>query len=259
MGTIPLDIILYIIDLLAGGDDEDSDFKSIRILSQACKSMVPLCRKHLFSSICLFSESNSKRFSDLLSKNPDIACYVRSLYYPLFISQAIGAHELNTIEILKERSPLQAIQISSARHCDWNDFPESLRSSLVSLFQLPTVTFLGIYLFKEFPATALTGCGNLIELELEGLELNFPEVNQVISCSKIPTPVSLRIGKETYGLADLLNSASLHLGGPIVDLSCLQWVEFDVETRNDLAQVYELIKVTTRLAYLSLITCISGE
>ena len=128
MGTIPLDILLYIIDLLAVGDDED--VKSLQMLSQACKSMVPLCRKHLFSSIRLISESKSERFSDLLSKNPDIARYVRNLYYSFFhIPQA---HELNTIEILKERSPLHAIQLSSRRDWDWNDFPESIRSSLVS-------------------------------------------------------------------------------------------------------------------------------
>ena len=255
MGTIPLDILLYIIDLLAGGDDED--VKSLQMLSQACKSMVPLCRKHLFSSIRLISESKSERFSDLLSKNPDIARYVRTLYYSFFhIPQA---HELNTIEILKERSPLHAIQLSSRRDWDWNDFPESIRSSLVSLFQLPTVTFLGIYLFNEFPATALSGCGNLIDLQLGCLKLDPPKVNQVISRSKITTPVSLCIKKETYGLADLLNSASLHLGDPIVDLSRLQKAEFDVESRDDLAQVYELIKATTRLEYLSLITWINGE
>ena len=54
MGTLPLDILLYIIDLLAGGDD--GDVKSLQILSQLCKSMVPLCRKHLFSSLLLYAK-----------------------------------------------------------------------------------------------------------------------------------------------------------------------------------------------------------
>ena len=115
METIPLDILLNIIDLLAGGDDED--VKSLRILSQACKFMVPLCRKHLFSSIRLFSESNSERFSNLLSQNPDIARYVRSLYYAFFYIP-ISGHELNIIAILKERSPLQSILLTSGRLLD---------------------------------------------------------------------------------------------------------------------------------------------
>jgi hypothetical protein len=257
--VIPLDILLYIIDLLAGGYDED--VKSLRILSQTCKSMVPLCRKHLFSSIHLYSELNSKRFSDLLSKNPDIARYVRILNY-MFRYIPISGHELNIIDMLKEHSPLQSIQLSSGRSLNWNDFPESIRSSLVSLIQLPTVTFLGIHSFKGFPATALSGCGNLINLQLGYLKLDHPEVNQpVISRSKIPTPVSLYIDlkEKIYGLADLLNSASLHLGGPIVDFSGLQKAGFNVESRDDLAQVYELIKVTTKLEYFSLSTCINGE
>ena len=84
-----------------------------------------------------------------------------------------------------------------------------------------------------------------------------PEVNQVISRSKITAPVSLYIGTDTYGLAALLNSASLHAGasGPIVDFSRLQKAEFDVEYPDDIDQVNELIRVTTRLEYLK----ISGE
>ena len=251
METLPLDILLYIIDLLAGGDNEN--VKSLRILSQACKSMLPLCRKHLFSSLHLNSESNSERFSNLLSKNPDIARYVRSLTYAFYYIP-ISGHELNIIDMLKERSPLHSIQLWSSRYLDWNDFPESIRSSLVSLFQLPTVTILSIYSFKGFPAMALSGCGNVIDLQLGQLKLAPPEVNQVISRSKIPTPVSLSIWTDTYGVATLLNSAGLHAGVSlaIVDLSSLQKAEFHVNSRDGLGQVYELIKVTTRLEYFSL-------
>ena len=132
METLPLDILLYIIDILAGRDDED--VKSLRILSQVCKSMVPLCRKHLFSSLLLGCDSSSERFGNLLSKNPDIARYVRSLNYR--VNKPISEHELNILDVLKERSSLQWISLSSTS-TDWNSFPESIRSSLVSLIQLP--------------------------------------------------------------------------------------------------------------------------
>ena len=61
--------------------------------------------------------------------------------------------------------------------------------------------------------------------------------------------------KETYGLAALLNSASLDAGGPIVDFSRLQNANFRVGSRGHIDQVNELIKVTTRLEYIY----ISGE
>ena len=246
METLPLDILLYIIDLLAGGDDED--VKSLRTLSQACKFMVPLCRKHLFSSICLFSESNTEHFRDLLSKNPDIARYVRSLQVYYTFSYIHIGYELNIIiDILKERSPLQSIQLSALSDWDWNFFPELIRSSLVSLIQLPTVTSLSINSFDGFPAMALSGCGSLIDLWFAELNLAPPEANQVISRSKMPAPVSLYIDIATFGLVDLLNPASLHAGGPIVDFSRLQKAEFRVKSRDEIDQVNELIKVTTRL------------
>jgi hypothetical protein len=93
--TLPLDILLYIIDLLA----DDGDIKSLQILSQACKFMVPLCRNHLFSSVHFRSESSSECFSDLLSKNPDIACYVRSLIYRIYYY--VSDHEFNVLDMLK--------------------------------------------------------------------------------------------------------------------------------------------------------------
>ena len=248
--TLPLDILLYIIDLL--GDDED--IKSLQILSQTCKFMVPQCRKYIFSSLDLHSELDSERFSDLLSKNPDIARYVTRLSY--CVSIPISDHELNILDLLKEHASLQLIGLSSRESwpLDWNrDFPESMRSSLVSLFQLSTITHLNISDLNGFPATALSGCSNLIDLQLRKLQLSTSDVNQVISRSKIPTPVSLYINRKAHGFAALLNSASLHAGDPIVDFSRLQKARFYLGSRDDVDLVMELIKLTTRLKYLKIV------
>ena len=225
--TLPLDILLYIIDLLAGG----RKIKRLRNLSQVCKSMVPLCRKHLFLSLCLDSISISRRFSKLLSINPDIACYVKKLRYRIW--SPISDHELHILEMLKERSSLQSIVLQPTPRMAWNDLPESIRSSLVSLIELPTVTHLNINYFKWFPATALSGCSNIIDLQLREVELSPPEVNHVSLRSKIPTPTSLYIGKKPFGIAAFLNSASLHAGGPIVDFSRLEKAIFVVVSRAD--------------------------
>jgi hypothetical protein len=243
METLPLDILLYIIDLLA----DNADFKSLQILSQTCKSLVPPCRKHLFSSLYLHSTLNSERFSDLLSNNPDLAGYVRSLNYSVY--RPIGDHVLNILDMVKERSSLRLIELSGLG-LDWNKLTESIRSSLISLIQLPTVTSLNIRSFKRFPATALSGCGNLIVLRLGELNLVPPEVNQVISRSRIPKPVFLS-KTNTYDLSALLNSANLHADDdPIVDFSRLQKAQFDLKSRGDIDQVNELIKLRTRLEYL---------
>ena len=248
--TLPLDVLLHIIDLLAAtAVYPTTTVRSLQILSQTCKFMVPLCRKHLFSFLHLTNDSSLKRFGDLLSKNPDIARYLRTLSYR--VENPISEHELNILDVLKERSSLRWIVLSSPS-MDWNSFPESMRSSLVSLFHLPTVTYLHIGSFKGFPATTLSSCSNLTDLGLGELDLVHPEINQVISRSKILTPVSLSMKIKTPGIADFLTSASLHGGGPIVDFSRLQNAWFEVEFRGDIKQVYKLIIAATRLEFITI-------
>ena len=163
-------------------------------------------------------------------------------------------HELNILDMLKEHSSLQWIELSSGwESLDWNNLTESMRLSLAFLMQMPTVIFLSINSLKGFPATALSGCSNLIELHLGDLNLAPPEINQVISRNKIPTPVMLFIKTKTYGLAAVLNSATLQAGDQIVGFSRLKGAQFYVESRNDLVQANELIKVTTRLVYLNIV------
>jgi hypothetical protein len=193
-------------------------------------------------------------FSNLLTTNPDIARYVRSLNYTVR-ERAIYDHELNILDMLKEHSSLQSIKFRpplAEGSMLWSRFPESLRSSLVSLIQLPTVTHLDIQCFQKFPATALSRCSNLIDLRLEMLEMAPPEVNKVISRSKIPTPVSLFTFRAYDGLAVLLNSASIHAGGPIVDFSLLQKASFVVDHPGHIGRINKLIKATTHLQYINI-------
>ncbi|KIM37827.1 hypothetical protein M413DRAFT_30734 [Hebeloma cylindrosporum] len=246
--TLPLDILIFIIDLLARGD---RDVNTIQILSQTCKFMVPLCRKHLFSSLDLRSMFRAERFSDLLSKNPDIACYLRILNF--YVDTPIADHERDILEILKNKcTNLRSITLSSTGN--WNDLPESIRSCLIFLIQLPTITRLSIGSFKTFPANELSRCSNLIHLQLHSwLQMAPPKANQIMSHSKIPTPASLTVDSRTYGgLAILLDSASSHAGGPIVDFSHLQGASFMADSPGDISHINKLLEVTTGLAHLDL-------
>ena len=252
--TLPLDVLLHIIEFLAAARYDRDSIKSLQILSQTCKYMVPICRKHLFSFLYLHSTSISERFNDLLLENPEIARYVRSLNYTVYNPIRDHTVTLNILELLKVHSPLKSIELSSPR-LDWNDYPKSIRLSLLSLIELPTVTRLDLNSFTRFPATALSGCTNLINLQFGNLELTLPdsEFNHVISRSKIPTPTLLRIRRGTLGFAALLNSASLHAGasGPI-NFSCVQIAFFEVEFRGDIDNINKLIEVTRQLQYINI-------
>ena len=173
---------------------------------------------------------------------------MRSLHYDVYHS--IFDYELIVLDMLKKHSSLQSIEITTPE-LDWNDFPDSLRSFLVSLIQLPTVVQLSLQSIKRFPAMVLSGCSNLIDLQLRSIEFAPPEVDQVISRSKIPTPISIYIDERTFGVPPYLDSAQ---DGPIVDFSRLQMAEFVVKYRRDICQINDLIKETTRLEYFSIKT-----
>ena len=81
---------------------------------------------------------------------------------PIIPSLQRPRFECYIIDILKKHSSksFHSILLSSA---EWNDIPESIRSSLVSLIQLPTITYLDIDIIG-FPAAALSGCNNLMFL-----------------------------------------------------------------------------------------------
>ena len=111
--TIPLDILQYIIDLVAWRDGDirsRETTRSLQFLSLACKSISPLSRKHLFSSIGLHSKSKIEHYSDLLSKNPDIACYARELNLRC---KLIKETRLLTVDFTKYRSRVIKLERST--------------------------------------------------------------------------------------------------------------------------------------------------
>ena len=99
-----------------------------------------------------------------------------------------------------------------------------------------------------------SGFADLIDLKLINMHLAPPEVDQVISRSKIPTPISLYVD----GISPYLKFSHLQ-DGPIVDFSCLQKAEFVVKSQRDICQINDLIKETTRLEYISIKTHINGK
>ena len=140
-------------------------------LSQTCKLMVPMCRRHLFSSIQLSSykyTSNRKKIA-LLLENIEIASYVRRLSFtPSRRSQTIM--QMPTLEFLLRHSTcLHSINlVANINFPDaWNAQPDITTSLLISLIRLPTITHLRFANFHGFfPYNQLSLCTGLQSLEL---------------------------------------------------------------------------------------------
>ncbi|KAF8968573.1 hypothetical protein BDZ97DRAFT_1799087, partial [Flammula alnicola] len=242
--TIPLDIIESVIEAIA----IDEDTRSLKAISQTCHTLLTLCRKHIFSTIQLSHKSdNSRHFNDLLSTSPDIARYVKHLEY--FLDNPTDDDQ-KVLDVLQKHSDLRSVHLWSQRGTDWSAFPASIRSSLLSLIQLPTITHLRIRCFTKFPATALLHCHNLIDLQMEWLEITSPEAKHVSIRDKIPTPISLNAETGCYSALEALLQTAGPEQGPIVDFRLLQSASFEVEFTREILIVQEVIKTTTQLQSL---------
>jgi hypothetical protein len=87
--AIPLEIQELILDFLAASEDNDN-LPSIKSCALVCQEFLPLCRKHIFSSIVLNSDQpecyhtgTTRTFGRLLSSNPEIANLIRTLDYTI--------------------------------------------------------------------------------------------------------------------------------------------------------------------------------
>ena len=122
---LPYDILGLIIDQIALEVQlgERNARITLDALSQTCKLMVPMCRRHLFSSIQLSSykyTSNRKKIA-LLLENIEIASYVRRLSYS--VKALPDDYADATLEFLLRHSTcLHSINlVANTNHIDWND------------------------------------------------------------------------------------------------------------------------------------------
>jgi hypothetical protein len=101
--NLPFDVLHTIIEMLR--NDENPDFATIQFFSQTCRSLLPVCRRHLFSAIWLKSRIDgadvaneiharpgnleptlhigATSLTNLVASSPDIAGYIREfVFYP---------------------------------------------------------------------------------------------------------------------------------------------------------------------------------
>lgn len=164
---LPVDTLADVADILAS--EEPKDTATLRVLSRACKSMLPLCRRHLFSSLTLVSTMESSTeavesservqgLSNLFSANPTIPYYVRALTYE--VTTSADEHEQNIIRALEmHATSMRSIDLKSKAWVNWNALPKLIKRSLISLMQLPTIALLQYELLHNFPSHKLVRCG----------------------------------------------------------------------------------------------------
>ena len=232
---LPLEIEETILDLLA---KDDKGHSALKTCSLVCHAFLPICRKHIFGSIVLsndhkmVSASTPHAFERLLRETPEIADYIHKLE----LDCRIQFTDLPIQESLRQISRLKFLTISHHygrfwERLDWSN--NSIRSALLHLLHLPTLTHFKMSDIDNFVISDLIPCVNLKYLDIGSFttvaaENAFPAVLPEYSIQ--PNEFVARSG--TSGAIKKLCTARRPDGQPIINFGSLSKITVDIEERE---------------------------
>ncbi|KJA18901.1 hypothetical protein HYPSUDRAFT_204995 [Hypholoma sublateritium FD-334 SS-4] len=256
MVSLPYDIIAEIVDTLADTDN----YRSLFDLSATCKSILHLCRAHIFSVMTLvprnwdgLSRTKSYRLrsflinrtlfrvktvEDLVESCPSVLKYVRTLHLQ---SHQSNYHDVAYLNLLSKFNDLSSLSIASYEDIvgyridpykpkqNWSSFPESYRSSLMQLVQRSPVQKLFLNNIAEIPRSILQPCGDLIHLSLYCATFSSDD-----SLKPPINPIQLKELFFRYDIeaaSPLLDSHSSH-GSSIIDPGSLESLGIELHDVN---------------------------
>jgi hypothetical protein len=239
--VLPFEIVEMIIDLLA----EQNDKNSLKATSLVCQSVLPRCRKFLFSSIEINKDSKSTEMClTLLSPKTDIPKYIRKLEYHLRGNTLFTIHPA----LLARISCLQTLIFRYSEDLgtfNWIEIDSSLRSALVNLMHLPTLTHLRLIHINHFPASHLFSCTSL-----KYLQLDYVDIADESPCTLLPSELDIvtvpRIQeytvKRSANTTMALSTAKLVDGRVALDFTNLKILSVDLEANEDVEAARHLLK-----------------
>jgi len=230
--VIPLDVYGLIIDSLA---EDDEGLTTMRACSLVSRAFLPLSRKHIFAFVeinnPLATSPSLDRFVLLIERNPQIGEYVRKFDYCLAPHDHIP-HTLGKLTKLRSLT----IWYHRGNKLVWrNNWP--MRSALLHLMQLPTLSHLKLRWITNFPVSDLIHSSSLKHLEIK--YTNFA-AEDVVPPSTTPLPrksVCLReysAGLRSASATKKLVEAKRPDGLPIVDFTELTKVTAYFDNQEDI-------------------------
>ncbi|KAF8912209.1 hypothetical protein CPB84DRAFT_762708 [Gymnopilus junonius] len=176
MVVFPLDIFFNICDELASR----GDVASLRALSLACKSLVPLCQRNLFKKIAFDNEGPKKQtaltnLSAAVKYSPHILTYVCSCQYTAHVTDLklepflLG---LATILIQLDRLSDLCLVGGGSGIFDWILFSndsrpavQKFRDAIDCVLKMPQMIRLEVSFITNFPATSFVCRAKALDLE----------------------------------------------------------------------------------------------
>ena len=255
--VLPFDIIGNIIDILF--NDDTKSLQYVKDFSLVCHSFLPLCRKHIFSSITIdIGEKPLKYRNDdealwqLLLETPDIARYVHKLKI------CARPYEHKSKCFLEPVSPqltgLQSLTIFNSNLWHpmlWSKLSSSSQRSLLNLMHLPTLTHLDVSRISSFPKSNLIFWANVKHLSAHDLDILDDGVASSPLCRKPLELQTLHISINDPRL--LILEATCSDGRPFLDLTGLEKVSIDFSMADGPAPIIQdIFRKARRLRDVSL-------
>jgi len=231
--VIPLDVYELIIDSLA---EDDKELTTMRACSLVSRAFLPLSRKHIFASIKISSllrrtSPSIDKFVHLIERNPEISEYVRKFNYYITTRDHIP-HTLRELTKLKSLTLWYSSENKPVWRTNW-----PMRSALLHLMQLPTLSHLKLCWITNFPVSDLIYSSSLKHLKID--HTNFA-AEDVVPPSTTPLPrKSVCLCKYSAGLRSAsatkkLVEAKRPDGLPIVDFTELTKVTANFDYQEDI-------------------------
>ena len=260
--SLPYDMVGHIIDILAA----EGDLTPIKNASLTSSSVLHFCRRHIFHTISIYSNHSKHRslkkpFINLLVNNPAIIQYIRELNYELHHKD----NELSPLlpNFLHTISHLKCLRVGSfslpVPHCfDWTEMDPLLRSALLHLMYLPTLTHFVIINVRDIPVSAFAPCVNLEQLDIRSSTLTpFEDQSPSLQMGRSKTPRILHFrsagtaGTYTATVERLLR-AKWKDGRPVLDLSHIKTLVFDFQMCQE---VFENVSYLQKLQINGMFSC----
>ena len=167
--SLPDDILDHILSFL------QSDFPVLKACSQSDPKFIRLVERHLYAIVTLYDNDTisknglgTRQFVSLLSDNPHIANYIRSMEVEATCTHVESTQYLEDIaSVLRMCSLLNKITLNEMAF-GWAALPEAFRLAFLDCLSLSSMKAVCIKHAFGFPLTALEPAKNIKQLTLHG-------------------------------------------------------------------------------------------
>lgn len=246
---IPLDVVHLIIQNLASDDNLDA----IRACCLSSRMLVPMCRKHIFSSIELIQRPTTdldssppnvlSRFGQLLELNPLIATFIREMELSL-PEKYHSEHELDFLQNLNH------VKRFTFGFTDWNrktsdPRPWSLVSGRIvahlrSFIQRNDIVYFHLFGIDGFPLSTFLTFSNLKYLVIQNV--TSPTVDNTTD-----PPMSALLLKSLDFLEGSIQFAQQSIAAKVFDLANVDKLSIGLRSQDQMDALRSILPPADRL------------